>query len=394
MQKGKVKIPKIKRFITVSTLILFIVAMAIGGVAQAKSLYVLSDTNSSDAPIQAYDIQGNQIVYQQTVVTGFGWGSVGLTIDTDSKTLFMTQEGLGTIKKIDAVTFADLGEVTAPGADDLAGIVVDQDKGLVYAVDRDWSQQPTTLHVYDLSFSPQLQVTLPHGAVGIALDETNDLLYVANFSRTVRYYDTATWTEQGSFDVSHTSGRGAVGIAVDPILGYVYTGAWTGDNLLSIYDVNTTTETTLDVGCGVVGLAVDIATHLLYMTTSSCDDIRVYDTSSFPFVLTDQISLEGDPAGICVPGKDISYEPTIIVYPNPCYPNQEQQITMKGLPTIATVYIYTVAGELVRMLETSNGTVTWNLRNDAGKSVAEGIYVYYVPEAPGEKIGKIAIIKN
>ena len=126
----------------------------------------------------------------------------------------------------------------------------------------------------------------------------------------------------------------------------------------------------------------------------SCDDVRVYDTSAIPFVLTDQTGRIGDPAGICVPGKDISYEPTIIVYPNPCYPDQGQQITIKGLPTIATVYIYTVAGELVRVLETSNGTVTWDLRNDSGKEAAEGIYVYYVPEATGEKIGKIAIIKN
>jgi len=41
----------------------------------------------------------------------------------------------------------------------------------------------------------------------------------------------------------------------------------------------------------------------------SNDDIRVYDTSTSPFTLTYKTGDIGDPAGLCIPGKDISYNP-------------------------------------------------------------------------------------
>ncbi len=92
----------------------------------------------------------------------------------------------------------------------------------------------------------------------------------------------------------------------------------------------------------------------------------------------------------------------IIVYPNPCYPNRGQVVTIANLPPNSKVYIYTISGELVRTLdgateismEGGSVTATWNLRNDAGYMVAKGIYVYLVLEATGgKKIGKIAVIK-
>jgi len=264
-----IRIKGYKRYILIFFQILFILGIGIQA-TQAKSLYVLADTNDNSAPIQAYDIQGTGLVYQSTVDTNFGWGSVGIAIDTDSKTLFLTQENLGSIKKVDAETFTDLGEVTAPGAQNLAGIVVDQDKGKVYAVDKAMGDFSTTLYVYDLNFNLIDQITLPHGGVGLALDEINDLLYVTNGTSTVRYFDTATWTEQGSFTVGHTGG--AVGIAVGATRGYVYaggyyTGGTQGDTILSKYDINSEEETTLDIDTVVVGLAVDPATGLLYITT-------------------------------------------------------------------------------------------------------------------------------
>lgn len=395
MLRCKTRNHKLKKIFSVGLVTLFILATAMVGCSFGKSLYVLADTNDNATPIQAYDIQGDKIVYQSTVDTGFGWGSVGLAIDTDSKTLFMTQENSGTIRKIDAQTFADLGQVVAPGASDLAGIVVDQGKGLVYAVDRDWSQNPTNLYVYDLDFNLQDTIPLPHGAVGIALDETNGLLYVTNFSPTVYYYDTATWTEQGNFNVSHTSGwYGAVGIAVDAVNGYVYTGAWTSDDLISQYDLNTATETTLNIGTGVVGLAVDPATGLLYITTCGTgDDIRVYNTSTSPFTLTDQTGDIGNPAGICIPGKDISYNPLDFAkddgleYPEECaapggnitytlsYDNLANSFAVHNItitdPLPAEVTFVSATGSYT--YEASTRTVTWDIgtlpASDSGGSV-------------------------
>ena len=94
--------------------------------------------------------------------------------------------------------------------------------------------------------------------------------------------------------------------------------------------------------------------------------------------------------------------PNIIVYPNPCYSNKGQVVTMANLPLNSKVYIYTISGELVKTLDdameiTSEGgsaTATWDLRNEAGNLVAQGVYIYFVPEATGNrKTGKIAIIK-
>ena len=95
----------------------------------AKSLYVASNTNSSAAPIQAYNINPDgTLTFQATYNTNFGWGSVGLAIDTDSGYLFLTQEGRGQFQLVDGVTLTGVQTITAHGANNLSGVVVDQDK--------------------------------------------------------------------------------------------------------------------------------------------------------------------------------------------------------------------------------------------------------------------------
>ncbi|GAG85243.1 unnamed protein product, partial [marine sediment metagenome] len=210
----------------------------------------------------------------------------------------------------------------APNANNLAGIVVDQDKQKMYMVDRD----TTHLYVYswdatnkiltnDITSSPYY-ITLPgvsSGLHGIALDETNDLLYVGDLTTTVKYYNTADWSAAGNFVVSQS----VMGIAVDVTNGFVYTGNAYGPygsiNLLSKYDLNTDIETTLNIGSSdhVVGLAVDPLTSLLYITTGNqgtggTDQIQVYDSGLNLLYNTGDI---GNPTGIAIPGKDISYNP-------------------------------------------------------------------------------------
>ena len=69
----------------------------------------------------------------------------------------------------------------------------------------------------------------------------------------------------------------------------------------------------------------------------------------------------------------------------------------RGLPSKATVRIFTVVGELVQTLNhdgSTDGYVTWNLRTKDNLDVAPGLYVYRV-EAEGysSQMGKFAIIK-
>ncbi len=302
-------ITETSKILSICVVVLAVLAIALTGTASAKSLYVIADIDPDPTPIRAYDIQGTNLVYQAThFVPALGWGAVGLAIDSDSETLFVTYESSNTIHLVDAKTFADLGDAIAPGALNLAGIVVDQDNGLVYTVDRDTDN----LYVYNWdagthTLTLQSTLDLPNavGLYGIALDEGNDLLYVADGAGgMVRYYDTSTWAEQGSFAPTDAPN----GIAIDASAQTVYTvsGFLTGSFLLCKYELATGTETTTDMGHGGMDVAVDPATGFVYVSGGYAgDDVSVWDPSTLSQTYT--TGEIGDPTGLCVPGKDISY---------------------------------------------------------------------------------------
>jgi len=130
---------KKKMFLIILTLVFSVLTATalISGTVGAKSVYAIANINLSPTPIVAYDILGNLITYQNTYNVPYdGWGAVGLGIDSDNEILFVTYEQSPTIQLLDARTFADLGNTTAPGAINLAGIVLDHDKELLYTVDR------------------------------------------------------------------------------------------------------------------------------------------------------------------------------------------------------------------------------------------------------------------
>ena len=308
--------------ITVIAVVLTVLAIAMAGTASAKSLYVNKDINAN-SPISAYDIQPapTYLVWQQTSAPT-RYGGAGLAIDTDSETLFVTFETSGTLDMVDAKTLNIIGNVTAPGATNLAGIVVDQDKQKVYTNNRGAS----SIYVYSwnattktLTLDGTQSLSGVSQAYGIALDEVNDLLYVGDLTTTVKIFNTADWSSAGNFTVSQK----VMGIAVDVANGFVYTGnAYPGYGSLgnlSKYDLNTNIETTVNITTlsggvstdNVVGLAVDPATGLLYVTTGNqgvggSDRILAFDSNLNMLYNTSDI---GNPTGICVPGKEISYNP-------------------------------------------------------------------------------------
>lgn len=289
--------------------LILLMALLFGGVpsANAKSLYVIADINASlNIPIQAYDITGNTLTYQwQGTIPDRDGGAVGMTIDSDSEILFITFEFSGTLDIVDAKTMTRLGQVTAPGASNLAGIVYDHDKKKMYCVDRG----TTHFYVYDwvaatqtLTLEGGAYKTLPNtSAYGIALDETRDILYVASYSTTVRYFDTATWTEQGNFIITPRP----MGIAVDETNNLVYSGGWS-DSTISKYDMNTATETTAGTDSSPIGFAVDQDTGLLYVTYKNNDTLRVFDSDLTEHWCSGDL---GNPTGLCVPRSDVHYNP-------------------------------------------------------------------------------------
>jgi hypothetical protein len=100
----------------------------------------------------------------------------------------------------------------------------------------------------------------------------------------------------------------------------------------------------------------------------------------------------------------------VVVVPNPYKGSAEwdtgpndRRIHFMYVPPGATVRIYTAAGELLRVLVQDpnaspggqTGELAWDLKNDQGRSVVSGIYIYSVhpPDGRTPKKGHFVIIK-
>ena len=56
--------------------------------------------------------------------------------------------------------------------------------------------------------------------------------------------------------------------------------------------------------------------------------------------------------------------------------------------------IFTVSGHKVKELSAPGGSMTWDLTNDNGRTVASGLYFYLITDSQGDKVrGKLAVIK-
>ncbi len=291
--------------------------------ATGKSLYVIADiwaratTSGRTLPVQAYDIgvDGTLTFQAQYDVPDSALGAVGMAIDSDSGYVFITYEGNSRIQLLNPVTMTDAGVTFAPDAHDLAGIVYDHKKGFLYTVDRgeshlyvyDWNPATVTLAHVEGSPFPLSPTAVPYG---LALDEIDGLLYVANAGNTVDVYSTSDWTLVKKITLS----RIAISIAVDVRNGLMYTGAgFAGDTYLTQYHLQTGKETKVQVDPegGVIGLAVNSDTGLVYISTGKNnapggDTLVVYDAA---LNLIDFVPIGGNPTGLAIPGRNIGFNP-------------------------------------------------------------------------------------
>jgi DNA-binding beta-propeller fold protein YncE len=218
--------------------------------------------------VAAYKINGSQIEAQTTAsgLPNRGEGAVGLALDPESETLFVTHEkGSVAIDKIDLIDAkimqVEQGPATAPGAENLAGVVFDESKQKLYAVDRgsnklfvyQWDPMTKSLALEGGTYKSLLY----GGAMGIALDGANGYILVTNATNIVRYYDTndPDFAYKGSIEIAVSgNSREAVGIAIDSTRRYMYTGSFTGSSgqhycvvRTDINDINSPTFTENDI---------------------------------------------------------------------------------------------------------------------------------------------------
>ena len=262
---------------------------------EKRTVFVIGNINGVfNFPLQAYIAVQDDIYHAETwSAKAHDLGPVGLAIDETNENLFVSYESSNIIEVFDAREATPLGSIYLYGTDNLAGMVVHQDRGMLYVVDR-WEMM---VFVFDTTtFQPAGQWVLPsgNGAWGIDLMESTNWLFVADSTRMVRYYDIDTGAEVGSFFQSVP----AIGIAVtdypEPL---VYTTAFDGGASLSPFltkwAIDTGTQEQLMLGSDTKGVSLNPAVGLAYVVVDN--KVHVVDTETMTLLQTKSLSFAWSP---------------------------------------------------------------------------------------------------
>ncbi len=96
-----------------------------------------------------------------------------------------------------------------------------------------------------------------------------------------------------------------------------------------------------------------------------------------------------------VPGVSRDYS-QVKVYPNPVKSiDGHVQVIFMDLTENTTIKIYKISGEVVKEIkEQIGGMAVWDGKNNTGKEVASGVYLYLIKNKAGDKkTGKIAVVR-
>ena len=318
-----------RKLFTVFAAALCVLILAMVGTASAKSVYVVPAHHTGN--FQAYDINADgTVTYQATYgVTVNSPSGMAVYDDKNVNTVFITSEFSAGIHMFDGKNFTTIGTVTTNLPGNLAGIDVDEENNIVYAL------RKGTRYLYICDFDPSLlpltsalqprpgYITLPdmYRGYGISFDDATGLLWIADAGGDMaRAYDPATWTEVVTESYSPAAqGLIPIDIDVDSARSAVYTVCMAGgggtpgaSTCLSRFDLITRTEQVIDMGHYGVGVSVDEVSGLVYVTCQSPDTLDVWDPYASPPNRIDQVALPGTgaPAGVAVgPG----YVPNVYV---------------------------------------------------------------------------------
>ncbi len=85
----------------------------------------------------------------------------------------------------------------------------------------------------------------------------------------------------------------------------------------------------------------------------------------------------------------------IVVYPNPCKLDSDNKVvTFVNLTENSKIEVFSITGNLVFEAEADSLEYQWDLKNDAGKDIVSGLYIYHISNDKDEKeTGKFVIIR-
>jgi len=128
-----------------------------------------------------------------------------------------------------------------------------------------------------------------------------------------------------------------------------------------------------------------------FLLDNSVRSIEVDNKTGFVYIGTSN-GLSIYQSGSVAPSPDLH---DMAVYPNPVFAKDEDsRVNFLRVPADAIIYIYTAAGDLVKKIDYSLEN-SWDLRNETGRKISAGIYIFYVrAETSGlSGTGKFAVIR-
>ncbi|MCC6157561.1 MAG: hypothetical protein IT350_05865 [Deltaproteobacteria bacterium] len=343
----------------VAAVVTFVVLAAFAPAAFAqtqdqRTLFVIGNINSAFGtfPLRAYNIVDDTIVLANTwYPAARDDGAVGIGVDPVNAHMFVTYENLdltvGVVDVYDATDATPLGQISLVGTTNLAGIDVHAGRGVMYVVDRCMP----TIYTFDTdTFQPIDSWDMPTSscAYGIDVIDEEDLIFVADASNTVHWYDIDTHEEVGSATLTYPSAS----IAVDYSEGYpvIYTSCVDGQSeiappgdvpYLVKYNTNTDTQTTYYLGANQSGrgIGLDVVNRRAYIAAGvvgglASGTIRVVDMDTMTELSRSQL-----PGGFGTPWSPTDLETTWLAFgsniqkTSPTHPDGEievgQQITFE-----------------------------------------------------------------
>jgi hypothetical protein len=290
-----------------------VIALWPGAVVGQEALFLVAEHHAGYFDYWSINLDGT-IDYQDTYTFQCFADPAGIAVwaqydefgVVEKEVIFVTSEFSGTVEVFDVLNFAHLDCISTSG-NDLAGIAMDHDNNILYAIQR----QTSTLFGFDwhpgsmsLSLRPGFPLNIPgvSAAFGMAFDDHEDVLYVADCgTNLVRGFDPLTWAEVFSWQPP----GGPLDVAIDEWRRIVYAGnaGFCGGTFGAFsYDLETDAEyaQSMPGNDGVMGLAVDENSGYVYLTTGfNTDDVIAYDPSTQPWTMIDSAQLS-TPAGIAV----------------------------------------------------------------------------------------------